>query len=152
MQASLGRCGEVALAEAAAVRAATYAHTESLQDLRALHSLTQGTFPPQKRASFRSSTRSALKPFSQSGMEHMSREPGSTDLRVSGRFCQFLCIFSTSRLLEDVLTGIQLTELVVGDLARRTPCALTELSRSPGQGLPKSCGVSQFILQAYKHC
>ncbi|CAE7915355.1 unnamed protein product [Symbiodinium necroappetens] len=62
VQASLGRCGEVALAEAAAVRAATYAHTESLQD---------------------------------------------------------------------VLTGIQLTELVVGDLARRTPCALTELSRSP---------------------
>eukprot|EP00439_Symbiodinium_sp_Y106_P040341 s5585_g4.t4 len=62
VQASLGRCGEVALAEAAAVRAATYAHTESLQD---------------------------------------------------------------------VLTGVQLTELVVGDLARRTPCALTELSRSP---------------------
>ncbi|CAE7328544.1 unnamed protein product [Symbiodinium sp. CCMP2456] len=62
VQDSLGRCGEVALAEAAAVRAATYAHTESLQD---------------------------------------------------------------------VLTGIQLTELVVGDLARRTPCALTELSRNP---------------------
>ena len=35
----------------------------------------------------------------------------------------------------------QLTELVVGDIARRTPCALVELSRMPGEGSGVELGV-----------